>query len=415
MPVSEKQIIIIGAGVAGLACARELERFGLSPLIVEKGAKVGGRVQSDESDGFIFDHGFQVLPSSYEMTFSLTGPMTTGSFKSGALIWDGSKVRRLFDPRRHPEELFHSLFSGVFTPLDYLRLLELVAAKTFHPERPTAERLAEFGFSHRSVELFFRPFFGGVFRDPSLSTSECFLQFAVQHFSSGQALLPRGGMRVVPESIAAKLQRSGLVLEAEVEEIRADKVLLRGGRNLPAEIVIVATDGEEAARLTNRAKPTWQLAYTYYFEAPRSPLCEPVLLLNGSGEGSFNTIAVLSDIEPSYAPPGTSLVSISTFEECSAEELLTECQKLFGEQVREWSFLRSVIIERALPSGAGTSAEPPLPENLFLCGDAPPVPSIENAVRSGIETARRVGETLGLSYEETSEHHRLVPERSSPE
>ena len=54
-------VAVIGAGVAGLTCARALEESGLSVRVLERSARVGGRVGTDVIDGFRCDRGFQWL------------------------------------------------------------------------------------------------------------------------------------------------------------------------------------------------------------------------------------------------------------------------------------------------------------------------------------------------------------------
>ncbi|MEZ4602700.1 MAG: FAD-dependent oxidoreductase [Desulfobacterales bacterium] len=57
--------IIIGAGVAGLSCARKLHQNGLNVFVVEGGDAIGGRIRTDHWDGFLLDRGFQVLQTAY--------------------------------------------------------------------------------------------------------------------------------------------------------------------------------------------------------------------------------------------------------------------------------------------------------------------------------------------------------------
>lgn len=62
---SEKPIVIVGAGVAGLCCALDLKRAGRSVALLEAADAVGGRVRTDEMDGFRLDRGFQVWLEAY--------------------------------------------------------------------------------------------------------------------------------------------------------------------------------------------------------------------------------------------------------------------------------------------------------------------------------------------------------------
>ncbi|MGD1924454.1 MAG: NAD(P)/FAD-dependent oxidoreductase [Paracoccaceae bacterium] len=57
--MADPKIVIIGAGMAGVACARTLADAGLVPMVIDKGRSPGGRMSTRRTDGFTFDHGAQ--------------------------------------------------------------------------------------------------------------------------------------------------------------------------------------------------------------------------------------------------------------------------------------------------------------------------------------------------------------------
>jgi phytoene dehydrogenase-like protein len=63
--VNQPRIVIIGAGLAGLACARTLQQAGHSCQLLESAVEVGGRIRTDRIEGFQLDRGFQVLLEAY--------------------------------------------------------------------------------------------------------------------------------------------------------------------------------------------------------------------------------------------------------------------------------------------------------------------------------------------------------------
>ncbi len=56
-------LLIIGAGIAGLAAGRMAQQAGLKVMMIDKGRRVGGRVSTRRIDGFVFNHGAQFATS----------------------------------------------------------------------------------------------------------------------------------------------------------------------------------------------------------------------------------------------------------------------------------------------------------------------------------------------------------------
>ena len=70
-------VLIVGAGLAGLCCAKRLTEAGISLQIVEGSDGVGGRVRTDEVEGHLLDRGFQVLFDGVSRSASGSGLLTT--------------------------------------------------------------------------------------------------------------------------------------------------------------------------------------------------------------------------------------------------------------------------------------------------------------------------------------------------
>jgi len=61
LKLPHKEVIIVGAGLEGLSCARRLMKDDIPFQILEADQRIGGRLKTDRRDGFILNHGFQVL------------------------------------------------------------------------------------------------------------------------------------------------------------------------------------------------------------------------------------------------------------------------------------------------------------------------------------------------------------------
>ncbi|MDX1666541.1 MAG: FAD-dependent oxidoreductase, partial [Saprospiraceae bacterium] len=222
----ESRPLIIGAGIAGLIAAHELEEKGLNPLILEAANQPGGRIRTDESNGFLLDRGFQVLPTAYEEVgrYLDQEALDLCHFEPGALIFTGERNMRISDPLRQPGQLFSAAFSPVGSPKDKWllwkltrRLKKLSPAECFqHREERTLDFLKTFGFSHRIIEHFFRPFFAGIFLEDELDTSARMFRFVFKMFGEGVAAVPAKGMEEIPRHLRGKLERTEILYDQRV-------------------------------------------------------------------------------------------------------------------------------------------------------------------------------------------------------
>lgn len=408
--MSEPDVLIVGAGLAGLCCARSLVDQGVSCRILEASDEVGGRIKTDEVDGFLLDHGFQVLLTAYPEAKRLLdyGGLDLHKFEPGALIRFQNKFERLVDPWRRPRHLVATAMSPVASIGDKLRVAGLrnrVAKQPLanlyeRPEVSTLKRLHEDGFSERIIERFFRPFLGGVFLEPDLATSSRKFEFVFRMFSEGDAALPAAGMQAIPRQLAAALPPNTIRTGTRVQTVHKNQVILADGEALEAKAVVVAVEQATAAELLTGMNGTKSNQVTcLYFSAERAPLDEPILVLNGESNGPINNLCVPSQVAPSYAPSGRALVSVSVLKNGkSDEQQLTAAvrQQLvdwFGSEANEWKHLRSYYIPHALPSQTTLNpVEKPTQrdDGIFVCGDYLDTASIQGAMVAGRRAAEQV-------------------------
>jgi phytoene dehydrogenase-like protein len=65
MKLTDVDVVVVGAGLAGLSCARHMMNRSVSLIILEADDRIGGRLKTDVLDGFLLNHGFQVLQTAY--------------------------------------------------------------------------------------------------------------------------------------------------------------------------------------------------------------------------------------------------------------------------------------------------------------------------------------------------------------
>jgi len=379
--------------MAGLACARRLAAAGWAPLVLERSHTIGGRVRTDEVDGFLLDHGFQVLPLAYpEARAALDyARLRPGQFERGSIVRVEGRFRRLADPRHAPVRSLRALAAGVVGVRDGAAVLRLLRGRG--DETTTLEALRRSGVSRTTAETFFAPFLRGIFLEERLTTSSRFLDFVLQSFAEGPASLPAEGMGAIAGQLGEGLDiRRG----SAVATVGPNAVSLESGEQLHAKAVVVATSG-----ILDEARHGWNGVTCVYYDAPTAPVPGPWLVLNGEG-GPVNNLCIPSEAVPGYAPPGRSLVSVSVLGsgEPDVDAIARQLRGWFGTVVSEWRHLRTYRIPRALPAYPVGGFEPlpaRLAAGLYACGDHREHPSLNGALRSGRLAAEAVLADSALS------------------
>ena len=402
-------IVIIGAGIAGLTCAKYLKDSGIEALVLEASDGVGGRVRTDIVEGFKLDRGFQVLLTSYPEARKLLNydDLRLKTMPSGARIRRGNDFFVMPNPLKNITTAPQALFAPVGNIWDKLKVLQLNLSVSNAPE-PTVENpqkaqttlafLKEFGYSDTIIERFFRPFFRGVFLEKDLQTDATFFKFLFRQFAQGDVVVPENGMQAIPDQIAAHLSPHQIRLNTPVVKIEGRTIFLQNGENFVADKIVLATDANNAARLLGEAPTTsFNATDCLYFESdtPLRILGKPYLLINANATELIDHLVVLSDIAPSYAPNGRTLISVSVVGQNthSAEDLIQKIQielgNWFGKN-HAWRHLKTYRIPEALPQHF--EVVPPyhtlkINDFMYRCGDYTAYPSLNAAMKTGREVA----------------------------
>lgn len=417
-------IVIIGAGLAGLTCARELIREGQRVLVLEAAEQVGGRVRTDmHEDGYRLDRGFQVLFTAYpaaqrHLNFE---NLKQRFFEPGALLAREGKLHEIADPLREPGRLLPGLLNPLISATDKLRVLRLRAGVTRHStadifagkgqrddkDESTEEYLRRQGFSEKGfIANFARPFYGGIFLDRELSTSARMFQFIFKMLATGKVILPAEGMQRVPEMLAASLPAGSIRLRARVSSLliqngSVEGVRLASGETIKAEQVVVATDSPAAAQLTGQRLPTEARGCVcVYFGGKERLYPQRKILLNTASDAYVNHAVLLSNIAPTYAPPRRHLLSATILDpgtdddEQIGQRALEEIANWFpAHNLSAWQMLgvyRVPFAQLAQPPGffddqpSNTTST----ADLYLAGEYTTSSSIHGAMHSGEHAAR---------------------------
>ena len=410
------RVIIVGAGLAGLTCAKVLRERSTEVVVFEASDGVGGRVRTDALDGFLLDRGFQVYFTSYPVSRRHLdhAKLDFRSFDPGAIIHRGREKSILSDPLRDPGALVPSLLSDAASLEDKLRTAGLAAkivpgtAATAGEEDgnadvSTLDYLRASGLSERFIDSFFRPFYGGVFLSRSLYTSSRVFRFTFRMLATGQTVVPARGMGEIPKQLAAHLPDGAVHPNSPVDALLREGERVVGvraaGQEHEADAVVVATDALEAGRLTGEDVPEGSVGEVcLYYETSGLGSAKKVLL-NAEEEVFVNNAVEISNVSEQYAPEGRHLLYAVTL---GGSDLPDAGLYRRGIQdLSEWypeADFRPLALRR-IPYGQ--FAQPPeihrsLPRNrtatpgLFLAGEYTADSSINGSMLSGEKAAREV-------------------------
>ncbi|GAA4845933.1 NAD(P)/FAD-dependent oxidoreductase [Kitasatospora terrestris] len=443
---TDPDVVVVGAGVAGLAAARALAERGLDVRVLEATERVGGRMATRELDGFRLDHGAHLLNTAYpEPARRLDlDRLELRPLAPGVLVHSGGRRQRYGDPQQTPARQAAvrqpgarqagggrqpAGRGGLGSPLDRARLgsaLARLAATPVpkllaRPETTAARALAERGLPTRTADGFLRPLLTALLADPALATSSRVADLVLRSYARGRLCLPAGGIGAVPAQLAEGLPEGTVRYGVEVTEVDCDGVRTAEDGRIRARAVVVATDAPSAAALLPGLRlPAFHPVTTYYHAADGSPLGEPVLLLDadrtgdpgggphGVGRSGISHSLVLSEVDPSYAPPGQALIATTvlgrhTFDSGgpSGDEpaVRRRLAELYGTSTAGWEFLAVRHVQDAVP------AMPPphhfrrsvrLLAGLYVCGDHRDTSTVQGALVSGRRAAEAVLRDLGL-------------------
>ena len=414
-------VVVVGGGLAGLACAVRLHEAGRGVTVLESSGKVGGRVCSTAKRGFTIDRGFQVFLDAYPEAGELLDleALDLQSFRPGALIYRGGRLHRLMDVFRCPQFALSTALQPIGNLRDKLlvgkmRLQALRPSRTSpenHSDTSTESFLRSYGFSESMIDGFVRAFYGGIFLERELRTSSKMFEFTFRMFASGRAAIPARGMQEIPRQLAARLPSSAIRTDTNVACIEPGRIILADDTYLDADQVVVATDAESANQLIpglEEPPPPWRSVTGLYYTASFSPLGEAIIALNGEAHGLVNNVCVLSDVASDYSPDDRALISVSVLGLHEGGQIegavLNELRSWFGAQVDAWEHLHTDQIRRALPEQTPDPASESKKAfrshgNVLICGDHCNSASIEGALVSGLRTADSLIESHGKSKE----------------
>ena len=405
-------VVIVGAGLAGLSASRFLTAAGFNVHVLEASDGVGGRVRTDHVDGFTLDRGFQILLTAYpelDKQFDVAA-LNLQPFDPGALVWMNGKGKVFSDPLRRPQSFVATAVAPIGSVIDKIRLALLRLSVTrgngasllSGADMTTAKMLRSRGFSKKMVQRFFTPLVGGIQLDPQLTASRRMFDVVFRMLNQGDAVVPAAGMSAISEQLSSHTPSAKIHLNARVANVTSQSVVTESGHTILSKAVIVAVEGPAASMLAGIPPVQSRSVSCVYFAAKSSPTDKKLIILDGTGQGPVLNIAVMSNIAPTYAPTGQHLIAAALpgyvgddVEDVARKQLHT----MFGSQVESWRHLRTYRIAHGQPDQSPPftpKKKQHLDNGIFVCGDHRDTASIQGALFSGRRCADSVTDFLAL-------------------
>lgn len=402
-------VVVVGAGLAGLAAARELSINGIDVLVVESSDDVGGRVRTDLVDGLRLDRGFQLYNPAYPEAARVLDhdALELRAFTSGVISVTSTGPVRLGDPRRRPMWAADALSRRSGSLASKVRFAKYALASSradvdhieTSPDFASEVALRSAGIDETFMETVVRPFLAGVFLERELATSRRFLDLVMRSFVRGTPSVPAAGMGAIPQQLRDCLPEGSVRCGLPVRSISHNFVRTDDGQ-INASTVVVATNPVTAQSLIPGMEiPRGRDCTTWYFIADTDARMltegDPVLVVDGANRGPVLSTVVMTHAAPSYATDGRVLVSATALGQSAAthDEVRMHLSTLYGVSAASWQCAGEYRIPYALPAMLPTfDVRKPvdLGDGLFVAGDHRDTSSIQGAMVSGRRAADSV-------------------------
>lgn len=420
------EVVVVGAGVAGLAAARHLSAAGLEVVVVEASDGIGGRVRSDVVGAFRVDRGFQLVNPGYPEVARVldVDALDLQPFDAGVAVHRGGRVDTVRDPRRHPTAVLEALRFPLGSAKEKAALVKwalrsLSTADLKSPDGGWSDGLDEAGVHGELRWSVVEPFLAGVLGEVDGTTSRRFVDLLVRSFVRGTPGLPAAGVQAVPDQLAAGLPAGSVVTGVEVRHVGhgpRSLVVETVAGGLSTQAIVVATDGHAAGHIVpGFGSERANALSTFWFAAPVSPAPASrsrLLHLDGDRTGPVVNSAVVSAVAPGYVLAGgdhRALLAATVLGEDTSADVQTRVRaqlgRVYSADASQWTLVAAQSIPHALPVAA-PPFEGPQPvrvdEGVYVAGDHRENPSLQGALVSGRRAADAVLTGLGFGRRGTA-------------
>jgi phytoene dehydrogenase-like protein len=337
-------VIVVGAGLAGLSAAQSLIEAGIEVRVLEASKTIGGRVQTDEINGYRFDRGFQLINARYpevEALHIIEKLDFRYAPRAVDIALDGSVVR-LGDPRKFFLSALRSESGSIREKMAFLKYL---ISRSTHGSNVESELLAA-GCNNLYTRVL-KPFLTGVFLAQPSRVDSVSGREIIKSFISGAPGLPARGAGELSQVLAREI---GVVeTGVQVNAITGLELITSKGV-IAARAIIVATDQITAAQLLEIEDVGESVSCTTWFHStPDNLECDSTLRVDGLARGAIINSIAISKLLPLSAPVGQTLFSSTSLGHASESEVRRHLSLMWGVDTAGWELVAKYDIKNSLP------------------------------------------------------------------
>lgn len=410
-------VVVVGAGLAGLRCATRLARDGLEVVVLEAENVVGGRQRTDEVDGFRLDRGFQVLNPAYPAVkrWVDVDALRLRRFPVGVRVRRERGTVELGHPLRHPSLLVPTLRSGLVSPADAVALARWATPALLRPrqvkrgvDRTLREAWDAAGPRGPLRSEVLEPFLAGVLADDGgADTSDAFARLLLRSFALGRPGVPHAGISALPAQLAQRAQSAGARIRTGARVARISRrgselrVAIEGADTVAARAVVVAVGPEAVSSLVDVPRPATRGLQTWWFAADAGAPASALLAVDGRRRGPIVNTVAITRTAPAYAPPGRHLVEATCLlgaDPVGERQVRSQLADIWGPEAHAWELLRRDDLPHALPAQSAPlrlTSPAAVADGIYVAGDHRDTASIQGALVSGERVAHAVLADLG--------------------
>ena len=371
------KVIVVGAGLAGLNAAQILRANGYEVTVLEQHSRIGGRIATDLIDGYRCDHGFQVINPAYSelRRTELVEKLQIHPLSKGVEIFIDEKLVRVGDPRKGLGYLLGDLSSRTGTLSEKVHFLRYLASKA--EDQSFGIAMSACGDFYQKV---IKRFLQGVFLINPDDVSSLMAHELLRWFIRGNPGVPHLGVQALPNLLGEGLD---IRTESRVQRIKSGEVQTSEER-LSADVVLIATNEVSAASLLDQPAPSMNKSVTWYHSVPAGEIKSNHLRLDPA-DVFVNSVAI-SNVAPSYAPVGRTLISSTALDVIPSSEVLTRVGALWGVDPKSLEYVQHFELTQSLPKhlpGKPLISPSRVLENIYIAGDHRATPSQQGALLSG--------------------------------